>query len=133
MWSGIRALAMAASALVRGSVRAPFPLSVCTLIGNGSPCPSGEQCQSEKGWSRSPMQARECAGKTAKAPGCFQYAVSLLCVCVWWWGKQVCACTLQERSLGFLQPSSKPHLFSNQLRGSSSQCWTPGLGCLNVA
>ena len=33
----------------------------------------------------------------------------------WDWEQEVCARDLQEQSLGFLQPSGKPHIFSNQL------------------
>ena len=37
---------------------------------------------------------------------------------------------LHGPSLGFLEPSGKPQWFPNQLKGSSSQGWTRGLGCL---
>ena len=43
--------------------------------------------------------------------------------------EQASLCALQEQRPSFLQPFGKPHWVSNQLRGLSSWCCIPGLGC----
>ena len=90
--------------------------SVHTLICNGWLCLNWEQPQSKRDWSRSPVRAGQHAvsgtGKQARALGSFQLVVSML-----WLGlSKVCVCTLEEQSLSFLEPSGKPHWFSNQLK-----------------
>ena len=64
-------------------------------------------------------------GKPARAQGSFPSADSVL-----WPGGGKSVHVLHGPSLGFLEPSGKPQWFPNQLKGSSSQGWTRGLGCL---
>ena len=63
--------------------------------------------------------------RPGRAPGSFQSVASVLGLEAI---KSVCA--FQEWGLGFLQPSGKPHWFSNQLNGLAFWYQTPGIDCL---
>ena len=85
-------LAMVAFTLVGSSIRA-----------RGSGAGAHHRLGSALGWS---WQASQSARQ-----------FSICCLHAMTGSKRVCVHSLQEQSLGYLQPSSKPHRFSNQLRG----------------
>lgn len=92
-----------------------FLSRVHTLISNGGLLLSWEQCQNRKCWSRNLVWARRCT-KSVLAGQPEHPAVFNQLPPFWGW-EQVCAYFLQEWSLGFIQPSNKPHWVSNQIRG----------------
>ena len=102
-----------------GTDQVLFSQSVCTLVGNSSLHLSGEQLWNKSGWSRLPLPDGGMPGWSWQA-GQSSTQFPVCCFCAATGSKQVCACTLQECSLGFLQPSSKPRWFSDHQGGLSS-------------
>lgn len=86
-----------------------FRLRVHLLIGNGSLCLSGEKHQSQRGCSRSLVQAGGALGRSAKlagAPGSFQCDAFVLFL-----GMSKSVLVLFKSSLSFLQPATECHWF----------------------
>lgn len=124
LWSVCRLckLEMAASTLVRS--RAVSSTCVHSYGPSVGLSLSGEQRQSTglEQWLSVAWGVHGGGPSTqAVVQGRLQSAASMLLL-----GGSKCVRSLQEQSLGYLWPSSKPHRFSSSLRGLIFQIWTPG-------
>ena len=127
--------AMAVSALTRQQGWGPSWFhsfsDACTHIGYGSLLLSGKQFWSRRGCSRRPVWAGGHVGLSWQ-DGQSMRQFSICCLCAKSGSKQVCACVHWERSLGFSQPSVKPHWYSNQLRWFVFLVLDPTAGLPNI-
>lgn len=112
-------MTMMVSTLARGwtGASAASIFSNCVhSSGNGALSIAGSSIRASSAGARAHCRLRVALGWPRQAShNTWQF--SICCLHAWTGSKQIYAYALQEHSLSFLQPSGKPHWFSNQLRG----------------
>lgn len=99
-----------------GPLLLPFSPTVCILLAMVPSPLAGSSIRASSAGARAHCRLRVALGWPRQAShNTWQF--SICCLHAWTGSKQIYAYALQEHSLSFLQPSGKPHWFSNQLRG----------------